>query len=86
MPCVIKIITFIGLNIYETSLMENQEEIFRIDIDERMKDFGASGMLLSLNLPDIVERDMKNFYIIGGMVICLCRRYGFACDRAQKDG
>lgn len=55
--------------------MENQEEIFRIDIDERMKDFGASGMLLSLNLPDIVERDMKNFYIIGGMVICLCRRY-----------
>ena len=41
-----------------------------------MKDFGASGMLLSLNLPDIVERDMKNFYIIGGMVICLCRRYG----------
>ena len=43
--------------------MENQGEIFRIDIDERMKDFGASGMLLSLNLPDIVERDMKNFYI-----------------------
>ena len=52
-------------------IMGNQEEIFRIDIEERMKDFGASGMLLSLNLPDIVERDMKNFYIIGGMVICL---------------
>lgn len=55
--------------------MENQEEIFRIDIDERMKDFGASGMLLSLNLPDIEERDIRNFYILGGMVICLCRRY-----------
>ena len=75
MPCSIKFITFIGLNIYETSLMENQEEIFRIDIDERMKDFGASGMLLSLNLPDIEERDIRNFYILGGMVICLCRRY-----------
>ena len=56
--------------------MENQEEIFCIDIEERMNEHGASGMLLSLNLPDIVERDMKNFYIIGGMVICLCRRYG----------
>ena len=55
--------------------MENQEEFFRIDIDERMKDFGASGMLLSLNLPDIEERDIRNFYILGGMVICLCRRY-----------
>ena len=55
--------------------MENQEEIFRIDIEERMKDFGASGMLLSLNLPDIEERDIRNFYIVGGMVICLCRRY-----------
>lgn len=55
--------------------MENREEIFRIDIDERMKDFGASGMLLSLNLPDIEERDIRNFYILGGMVICLCRRY-----------
>ncbi|MBQ8169520.1 MAG: AraC family transcriptional regulator [Bacteroidales bacterium] len=55
--------------------MENQEEIFRIDIDERLKDFGASGMLLSLNLPDIGERDIRNFYILGGMVICLCRRY-----------
>lgn len=55
--------------------MENQEEIFRIDINERMKDFGASGMLLSLNLPDIEERDIRNFYILGGMVICLCRRY-----------
>ena len=34
-------------------LMENQEEIFRIDIDERMKEHGASGMLMSLNLPEI---------------------------------
>ena len=56
-------------------IMGNQEEIFRIDIEERMKDFGASGMLLSLNLPDIEERDIRNFYILGGMVICLCRRY-----------
>lgn len=56
--------------------MENQEEIFRIDIDESMAERGASGMLLSLNMPDIVERDMKNLYIIGGMVICLCREYG----------
>jgi len=57
-------------------IMENLEEIFRIDIEERMKDFGASGMLLSLNLPDIAERDIRNFYILGGMVICLCRGYG----------
>ena len=56
-------------------IMGNQEEIFRIDIEERMKDFGASGMLLSLNLTDIEERDIRNFYILGGMVICLCRRY-----------
>lgn len=56
--------------------MGNQEEIFRIDIDESMNERGASGMLLSLNTPDIIERDMKNFYITGGMVICLCRRYG----------
>ena len=55
--------------------MDNQEEIFRIDIDERMNEHGASGMLLSLNLPDIAERDIRNFYILGGMVICLCRRY-----------
>ena len=75
MPRSTRFVTFIGQNIYETSLMENQEEIFRIDIDERMKDFGASGMLLSLNLPDIEERDIRNFYILGGMVICLCRRY-----------
>jgi len=34
-------------------LMENQEEIFRIGIDERMKEHGASGMLMSLNLPEI---------------------------------
>lgn len=53
--------------------MSCQEEIFRIDINERMKGYGASGMLLSLNLPDIVERDIRNFYILGGMVICLCR-------------
>lgn len=57
-------------------VMNNQEEIFRIDIDKRMKDFGASGMLLSLNLLDIAERDIMNFYILGGMVICLCRGYG----------
>lgn len=55
--------------------MENQEEILCIDIDERMNEHGASGMLLSLNLPDIAERDIRNFYILGGMVICLCRRY-----------
>ncbi len=56
--------------------MESLEEILQIDIDKRMKDFGASGMLLSLNLPDIAERDIRNFYILGGMVICLCRGYG----------
>ena len=55
--------------------MDNQEEIFRIDIDERMTEHGASGMLMSLNTSDIVERDVRNFYIIGGIVICLCRRY-----------
>lgn len=56
-------------------IMGNMGEIFRIDIDERMNEHGASGMLLSLNLPDIAERDIRNFYILGGMVICLCRRY-----------
>jgi len=46
-----------------------------VDINERMNEHGASGMLLSFNLPDITERDIRNFYILGGMVICLCRRY-----------
>jgi len=55
--------------------MENYEEILCVDINERMNEHGASGMLLSFNLPDITERDIRNFYILGGMVICLCRRY-----------
>jgi len=55
--------------------MENYEEILCVDINERMNEHGASGMLLSFNLPDIAERDIRNFYILGGMVICLCRRY-----------
>lgn len=38
-------------------------------------------MLLSFNMPDIVEKDLRNFYILGGMVICLCKRYdGVLCD------
>jgi len=55
--------------------MENYEEVLCVDINERMNEHGASGMLLSFNLPDITERDIRNFYILGGMVICLCRRY-----------
>ena len=55
--------------------MENYEEILCVDINERMNEHGASGMLLSFNLPYIAERDIRNFYILGGMVICLCRRY-----------
>lgn len=55
--------------------MGDFDEILQIDIDKRMNDFGASGMLLSLNLPDVVERDIRNFYNLNGIVICLCRGY-----------
>lgn len=56
--------------------MEILDDIIRIDLDERMKDHGTSGMLLSLSLNGISDRGRRKFYISGGMVICLCRRYG----------
>ena len=40
-----------------------------------MEVYGASWMLLSLNIHDIAERDIRSFYIVGGMVICLSRKY-----------
>lgn len=75
MPAKVIFITFIGTNIYETSLMENVGDNYRIDIADRLERLGASGMLLSFNVPDIAEKSIRNFYITGGVIICLCRKY-----------
>lgn len=56
-------------------IVRSTEEYLAIDIVERLKLYGSKGMLMSLDVHKISNRDLRNFHISGGLVICLCCGY-----------
>lgn len=50
------------------------ESIHHVNLNEKMSKYGSTGMLMLLNRDDLQEQTSTDFYLSGGMVICLCKR------------
>lgn len=55
--------------------MRNFENICRINLVERIRSYGTSGMMMGLIEPGFNDMDVLNYHISGGMIICLCVDY-----------
>lgn len=50
------------------------ENVSHINLDDMMAKYGSTGMLMLFNRKDLKEQINREFYLSGGMVICLCNR------------
>lgn len=50
------------------------ENVSHISLDDMMSKYGSTGMLMLFNREDLREQVSTDFYLSGGMVICLCNR------------
>lgn len=50
------------------------ENVSHINLDDMMTKYGSTGMLMLFNRKDLKEQINREFYLSGGMVICLCNR------------
>lgn len=50
------------------------ENVSHINLDDMMAKYGSTGMLMLFNREDLKEQINREFYLSGGMVICLCNR------------
>ena len=52
--------------------MDKIDNIYEINLKERMESFGVTGMMLSLSVNNLHNNDISNFRFLGGIVIFLC--------------